>query len=201
MRLLRSAAVGLIVAAHLVGPVRVHAQNGLGFRFVFGREAMTGDLGTEFDPSIDSEFALLIPLWVLRVGGGASYASFRESGTDSSWSQIGMHLLVMYPVRLTPKLRPYIEARFTFRRLRPEEDRYFGGEEQVLGDYVSSGSGFEAVVGTEFVLHPRAAIDLSASAGVFALNRSLADAGLSDINSGGTWSVHLGMTWFPLSNR
>ena len=200
MRLLRGAAVGLIVA-HLVWPEHVQAQNGLGFRFVFGRQAMTGDLGAEFEPSIDSEFAVLIPAWALRIGGGASYASFRESGADSSWSQIGMHILVTYPLRLTPTLRPYVEARFTFRRLRPEDDRYFGGEDKVLGDYVSSGSGFEGVLGTEFVLNHRAAIDLSLAAGVFSLNRSLGEAGLGDITSGGTWSFHLGMTWFPVSNR
>jgi Outer membrane protein beta-barrel domain len=200
MRLLRGA-VGLIVAAQLVWPEHARAQNGVGFRFVFGRQAMTGDLGAELDPSTDSEFAILIPAWVLRVGAGASYASFRQSGTDSSWSQIGLQVLVTYPFRLTPKLRPYLEARYTYRRLRPEEDRYFGGEEQVLGDYVSSGSGLEGALGVEFVLHPRAAIDFSATAGRFALSPNLSDAGLGDIDSGGTWSIHFGMTWFPLSNR
>ena len=140
MRLLRGAAVGLIVA-HLVWPEHVQAQNGLGFRFVFGRQAMTGDLGAEFDPSIDSEFAVLIPVWALRIGGGASYASFRESGADSSWSQIGMHILVTYPLRLTPTLRPYVEARFTFRRLRPEDDRYFGGERMRRAVHVTDQTG------------------------------------------------------------
>ena len=185
----------------VVSPSVAHAQDGVGFRFLFGHQAMTGDLGAQFDPAVDAEFSILVPVSAVRVGAGANWASFQVHDADASWSQVRFHVLAAVPLQVTPRFRPYVEGRYTFRRLRPEEDRYFGGEEQLLGDYVSKGSGFEGVVGAEVVLHPRMAVDLSAGAGTFSLDEDLADQGLQPVESSKSWSLRVGGSWFPANNR
>ena len=189
------------VVALMVAPGGVHAQDGLGFRFQFGQQRTTGELGDQFDHTVDAEFSILYAFSPIRVGGGANWASFKVHDEPESWSQIRFHLLVAYPFEVTPWLRPYVEGRYTYRHLRPEGDRYFGGEEELLGDFISKGSGFQGVAGIELVLHPRLAFDMSVGAGSFSLSPDLSEEGLGPIDSSNNWDFHAGLTWFPMNNR
>lgn len=202
MRGLRSAGVCLAAAAALLlAPGGVHAQDGLGFRFLFGQQSMTGELGEKLDHTVDADFSILWGFSRIRVGGGANWASFKVHDVPESWSQVRFHFLAAYPFELTPWLRPYVEGRYTYRHLRPEGDRYFGGEEELLGDYLAKGGGFQGVAGVELVLHPRLAVDLSVGAGSFKLSPDLSEGGLGAIDSSNNWDFHAGLTWFPLNNR
>jgi hypothetical protein len=174
----------------------------VGFRFAFGSQHMGGDIGDALDRTIDAEFSILVPVRSMRVGGGANWGSFDVIGEEESWSQLRFHLLAGYAYRLTPLLRPYAEARWTYRRLRPEDDRFFGSEEEeLLRDFVAQGGGVEGVLGVEIVLAPKLAIDLSGAFGSFGVSPDLSEEGLGPIDSGTTWRLHAGVTWFPMNER
>lgn len=191
----------LLIVAGLLSPDASAAQDGVGFRFAFGTQHLEGDLGTAFEPGVDAEFSILVPAGPVRVGGGAKWVSYGVVDARESWSQVGFHLLAGYAIPVTELLRPYAEARYTFRRLRPEGDRYFGGEEVLLGDFVSQGSGVEGVLGLEVILHPRLAIDLSGAVGTVSVSPDLSEEGFGPIDSGTAWRLHVGLTWFPVNGR
>jgi hypothetical protein len=186
-----------------LGAAPVSAQDGpVGFRFAFGSQHMGGDIGDALDRTIDAEFSILVPVRSMRVGGGANWGSFDVVGEEESWSQVRFHLLAGYAYPLTPLLRPYAEARWTYRRLRPEDDRFFGSEEEeLLRDFVAQGGGVEGVLGVEIVLAPKLAIDLSGAFGSFGVSPDLSEEGLGPIDSGTTWRLHAGVTWFPMNER
>jgi len=190
------------LAAALAGALPASAQlDPLALRFGFGSQQMGGDLGDVLDGAVDAEFSLMVPVGRLRVGGGANWASLKMVDQEASWNKIRFHALVGFPLRLTERFRPYAEARYTFQRLRPEDDRFFGGEERLLRDFVTSGSGFEGVLGTEVTINHSVAVDLSGALGTLSLSPDLSEEGLGPVDSGSTWRLHAGVAWFPLTNR
>lgn len=191
-----------LAALSLLSPVGAAAQEeSAGFRLALGWQALGGDIGSSFDGSVDAEFSILIPVSRLRVGGGANWASFAVTGAEASWNQIRFHGLIGIPFRLSETLHPYLEGRWTYRRLRPEDDRFFGGEDELLRDFKSAGHGIEGVAGLAFFLTPRLALDLSAALGSFSVAPDLSEEGLGAVDSGTSWRIHTGVSWFPLSGR
>jgi len=176
------------------------AQQGLGFRFSGGYQDAGGDYGDVLDGHVDAEFSVLYGLKSIRLGGGFNWVSFgMDEVPDETWSQVKAHALIAKPFSLGSNLRAYVEGRLTYRRLRPEGDRYHGGEEVVLGDFVAAGTGGEAVVGFEVPLGSTAALDLSAAFGRFSTDTDLSSQGFGPIDSGNTWRLHVGVIWFPVS--
>ena len=185
----------------LAGPAAAQ-EDPLALRFAFGSQQMAGDLGDALDGAVDAEFTLAFPVGPVRMGGGANWASFEMDDQEASWSQLRFHGLVGYALRLTERFRPYAEARITFRRLRPEDDRYFGAEEEeLLRDFVTSGWGPEGVLGTEITINRAVAIDVSGAVSAFSLSPDLSAEGLGPIDSGQTWRFHIGVAWFPLTSE
>ena len=178
-----------------------HAQDGTHFRFGFGWQDMSGDMGEVLDGAIDAEFSIIYPVKDVRIGGGANWVSFAMDDFDESWNQLRFHLLVGYPFRLSERVVPYIEGRWTYRRMRPEDDRFYGGEEELLRDFNVSGSSFEGVLGTEFVLNRASAVDVSVGLNPFKVSPDLSDEGLGAIDSGMAWRVQVGLSWFPTNGR
>ena len=190
-----------LAATVLASPSALSAQSGVGFHFAFGWQDTAGDLGDVFDGGVDAEFSVTAPAGPLRVGIGANWVSFDITGVDGSFSQVQLHELAAYPIRISDKLQPYVQARVTHRRLRPEDQRYFGGEDAVLRDFVASGYGFEGVVGAQMFLSPRAAFDVSAALAPFSVSPDLSGEGLGPLDSGMSWRLHAGLSWFPVSDR
>lgn len=176
-------------------------QTGAGFHFAFGWQDTSGDLGRVFDGGVDAEFSVTAPIGPVRVGIGANWVSFDVTGQDSSFSQVQLHALVSYALRLSDTLHPYVQLRGTHRRLRPEDDRYFGGEDVVLRDFVAAGYGVEGVLGLQLFLSPRAALDISGALAPFTVSPDLAAEGLGTADSGTSWRLHTGVSWFPVSDR
>jgi hypothetical protein len=202
MHFLRTGVLICAVAVALsAGPDRVVAQSGPGFRFAFGWQDMAGDMGDVLDGAVDAEFSITHPVKAIRLGAGANWVSFAMDDFEESWSQVRFHFLVGYPYQVNEWLRPYIEGRAVYRRLRPEGDRYYGGPEVLLGDFKASGASVEGVVGTEFLLGPRAAIDVSAAMNRFSVSPDLSDEGLGPIDSGMAWRFHVGVAWYPVNER
>jgi hypothetical protein len=191
----------LAAATLLAGASTAHAQTGPHFRFGFGWQDVSGDMGDVLDGAVDAEFSIIHPVKSLRVGAGANWVSFAMDDFEESWNQVRLHLLVAYPFQLTERVRPYVEGRWTYRRLRPEDDRFFGGEEELLRDFVASGSAFEGVLGTEFVLTRAAAIDVAVAGSRFTVRPDLSDEGFENIDSGLAWRLHVGLSWFPTNGR
>mgnify|MGYP001821162960 FL=1 len=185
----------------LLAAPAVRAQDGPHFRFGFGWQDMSGDMGDVMDGAVDAEFSIIHPVKQVRIGAGANWVSFAMDDFDESWNQIRLHLLVGYPFRVSERFVPYIEGRWVYRRMRPEDDRFYGGEEELLRDFVVSGSGFEGVIGTEFVLNRASAIDFAIAANPFSVSPDLSDEGLGEIDSGMAWRVHVGLSWFPTNGR
>ncbi len=176
-------------------------EDSFGFRFAFGWQELGGDIGDPFDGAVDAEFSILVPVSVLRVGAGANWASFAQTGADASWSQVRFHGLVGVPFRLSERVHPYIEGRWTFRHMRPEDDRFFGGEDELLRDFKATGHGLEGVAGVALFLSPRVALDLSAAMGSFGVSPDLGEEGLGPLDSGSSWRLHAGVSWFPTHGR
>jgi len=176
------------------------AQTGLGFRYAMGWQDVSGDYGAIFDGAIDADFTILYALPAIRLGAGTNWVSFAmDDVDDETWNQITGHFLVAYPFQLMPKLGAYVEGRLVFRRLRPEGTRYFDHEEELLSEFVVSASGFEGVAGLEIALDPRWAFEVSAAFSRFTTNMDVSSQGLGPIDSGSTWRIHAGITWFPTS--
>lgn len=195
------AMLGLAALLMVASAPAAHAQDGVHFRFGFGWQDMAGDMGDVMDGAIDAEFSIIHPVKAVRVGAGANWVSFAMDDFEESWNQIRFHVLVGYPFRVSERFTPYVEGRWTYRRLRPEDDRFYGGEEELLRDFVASGSGFEGVLGTEFILGRSAAIDVAVAANPFAVSPDLSDEGLGAIDSGMAWRVNVGLSWFPVHGR
>ena len=194
---------GLIIALGIAllrtGPVG--AQDGIGFRFALGWQGMSGDMGKVFDGAVDAEGSLLFPVGPVRLGGGVNLVSLAMDDLDATFNQVRFHLLVGYPIRVSDWLRPYVEGRYTFRRLRPEDDRFFGGEDELLREFLASGSGVEGVLGAEIVLNPRLAVDFSGALSPFKVSPDLTREGLGPYDSGMSWRIQAGLAWFPVSER
>jgi len=191
--------LGLYLAAL---PDCAQAQTGLGFRYAMGWQDVGGDYGAIFDGAIDADFTILYGLPKVRLGGGMNFVSFAMDDIDNeTWNQVTGHFLIAYPFQIVPKLGAYVEARLVFRRLRPEGTRYFDeeGNEELLSDFVVSASGLETVAGLEVPLGPRWAIDISAAFSRFTTDLDVSSQGLGSIDSGSTWRIHAGITWFPVS--
>ena len=202
MRFLRTCAIlGAVTLTAAAGPRALAAQTGPGFRFAFGWQDVAGDMGDVLDGAVDSEFSIMYPVKAVRLGAGANWVSFAMDEFEESWSQVRLHFLVGYPFQVTERLRPYIEGRAVYRRLRPEGDRYFGGPEVLLGDFKASGTSVEGVFGTEFILWPRASIDVSAAINRDSDSPHLSEEGLGAIDSGMAWRFHVGVAWFPVNDR
>ncbi len=193
--------IAIVAFGSLVLPASAMAQTGLGFRYAMGWQDVSGDYGTIFDGATDADFTILYGLSKVRLGGGANFVSFAmDDVNDETWSQITGHFLVAYPFQIVPSVGAYVEGRMVFRRLRPEGTRYsHEGEEEILSDFVVSASGFEGVAGLEVPLDPRWAFEVSASFSRFTTDMDVSSQGLGPIDSGGTWRVHAGITWFPTS--
>jgi hypothetical protein len=194
-------ALGMAVLLTLLAAPMAHAQGGPHFRFGFGWQDMSGDMGEVMDGAVDAEFSIIHPVKAVRIGAGANWVSFAMDDFEESWNQIRLHLLVGYPIRISETVRPYVEGRWVYRRLRPEDDRFYGGEEELLRDFVVSGQSFEGVLGTEFVLNRAAAIDVAFAANPFSVSPDLSEEGLGEIDSGMAWRVHVGLSWFPVNGR
>jgi hypothetical protein len=195
------AVLGIVLALAFATGRGAHAQDGTHFRFGFGWQDMGGDLGDVYDGAVDAEFSIIYPVKAVRLGGGANWVSFAMDDFDESWSQTRFHLLVGYPFQLSERLRPYVEGRWVFRRLRPEDDRFYGGEEELLRDFSSTGNGLEGVLGTEIILNRAAAIDVAVAGGNVSISPDLSDEGLGEVDSGFAWRVHVGLSWFPTNGR
>lgn len=193
---LRSLVVLAGVAAASPAPTSAQ-ESSTGFRFGFGWQEPGGDVGGAFDGNVDAEFSILIPVSAIRIGGGANWVSFDVTGAEASWSQIKFHTLVGVPFRLTERVHPWVEGRWTYRHLRPEDDRYFGGEDRVLRDVKSEGHGLELAAGVALFVSTRVAIDLSGSYGTFSIDPDLSDEGLGALDSGSAWRIQTGISWFP----
>jgi hypothetical protein len=195
----RRTLVGVLLSlASAVGVAPAEAQDGLGFRFLFGWQETGGDLGARLGGAADAEFSLLVPAGPLRLGGGANWASIGVADEERSWSQIRLHALAGYSLVSIGWIRPYVEARYTFHRLRPEDDRFYGSEEEeLLRDFNATGHGWEAVGGVELPLGSTLRLNLSGGWAHFSLDRDLSPEGFGPIDSGRTWRASAGMVWFP----
>jgi len=178
-------------------PAGLQAQDGVGFRFTGGWQGISGDFGEALDGHYDAEFSMMYSFASVRLGAGASWVSFAMDNVDETWDQNKTHFLVAYPFGLGSSVRAYVEGRLTYRRLRPEGTRYTEHTEEILGDFVASGTGFEAVAGAEIPFGRHWALDLSGAFGRFATNVDLSSQGLGPIDSGSTWRLHAGVVVFP----
>jgi hypothetical protein len=160
-------------------------------------------MGENLDGAIDAEFSFFVPVWKLRLGLGANWMSYDMDDFDETWSQIRFHFIAGYHFLPTARIRPYVEGRATWQRLRPEEDRFYGGEEEILGDFLMSGPGLQGVAGIEVPLNTRWTIDLSGSIGTYSVSPNIAEenASLSPADSGTPWRLAAGVAWYPLRHR
>ncbi|MGI9627916.1 MAG: hypothetical protein ACR2QM_13855 [Longimicrobiales bacterium] len=185
-------------------------QRGLGFRFLVGAQGIGGDYGDILDTGLPGEFTVLYGLDKIRLGGGFGWTShgMNHGAEEGHFSFIDTHFLVGYPFTLgSSGIRPYVEGRFIYRKIRPE-DGLFGHEPEPSEDrgefgehefaFSVSGTGGEAVVGAEIPVTRRLRLDVSGRVGRFTSTAvDLQEFGLDTYGSGSSWGVYFGAFWFP----
>jgi hypothetical protein len=194
-----------VVATLLMSPSLGTAQApGLGFDMKWGYSEIGGDWGEVLTDGTDWEFDIFYGLEHVRLGWGLNMVSYdltEELGEIDSASQVGMQFSLAYPFRQISFFRPYLEARLTWDRFRPEEHVEGFPDEEEEGENNAptySGWGGTAVGGLMIPFTPTVLADVSARYGVISTSEAdLGYLGLPTVSSGNRWGVRVGLVWYP----
>jgi hypothetical protein len=178
---------------------------GLGFDLKMGYSALGGEYGDALDDGVDAELNVYYGLEHLRLGWGVNLVSYgfveaEEDAEVDSASQVGMQFSVAYPFHLSPRFKPYVEARLTWDRFRgeghvegfpPPEDE---GENTTP---TASGWGGTAVAGVFVGITETLFADFSGRWGRFSTTLSdFSYVGAPDVADGTRWGVRTGLVWY-----
>jgi hypothetical protein len=188
----------------IVGTSSASAQSrGWGFDLKMGYSQLGGEWAEVMDDGVDAELNVFYGLEKLRLGGGinlVSYGLLDPTEDVESASQVGLHLAVGYPFPAWRRIQPYVEARLTWDRLRPEghEEGFPPPEEE--GENTgpqASGFGGTAVAGVFVGITERLFADFSGRFGGFKTSISQLDyLEAPDVASASRWGIRAGLVWY-----
>ena len=197
------ASLGILVSS--AGGLR--AQEGFGFEAVLGYSSMGGDYGKVLDAGLMSEFVALYQYRSYRLGLGVAVASldFDEDVVEDAYvSKTGFFGHFTYVFRSARKLRPYIQVRAAYARVRPEGEVLEAidpVEEDEEGENPSDavdGVDVALVPGIELAFTRWFAVDLSVMFNQFSVGEvDLSPIGQEPVDSGRLYSIRLGAVWRP----
>jgi hypothetical protein len=195
----------LLLAASLAvtrAPLAAQAR-GWGFDLKMGYSQLGGEWAEVMDDGVDAELNVFYGLEKLRLGGGinlVSYGLLDPTEDVESASQVGVHFAVGYPFPSWRRIQPYVEARLTWDRLRPEghEEGFPPPEEE--GENTgpqASGFGGTAVAGVFVGITERLFADFSGRFGGFKTSISQLDyLEAPEVASASRWGIRAGLVWY-----
>ncbi len=194
----------LFSAALGLAPEPLDAQSrGWGFDLKMGYSVLGGEWGDVMDDGVDAEMNVFYGMETLRLGGGlnlVSYGLLDPSEDVESASQVGVHFSVAYPFPRWRRLQPYVEARLTWDRLRPEghEEGFPPPEEE--GENTgpqASGFGGTGVAGVFVGITEGLYADFSGRFGSFKTSISQLDyLDAPEVASATRWGLRAGLIWY-----
>lgn len=195
----------LLLAASLAvtrAPLAAQAR-GWGFDLKMGYSQLGGEWAEVMDDGVDAELNVFYGLEKLRLGGGinlVSYGLLDPTEDVESASQVGLHFAVGYPFPAWRRIQPYVEARLTWDRLRPEgHDEGFPPPEEEGENTGPQASGFggTAVAGVFVGITERLFADFSGRFGGFKTSISELDyLGAPEVASASRWGIRAGLVWY-----
>ncbi|NIM51578.1 MAG: hypothetical protein GTO22_20415, partial [Gemmatimonadales bacterium] len=156
-----------------LGGTSLTAQSGFSFSVAMGYTGVSGDWGDILKDGIDADINISYLWRHLRFGAGAYYVSYdlEPPLEEESVSNVSLHASLGY-VFLTGRVRPYLQLRGVYQRLRPEGEAFhpdpppLGEEpEEEEGENPAprrNGTGGTLVGGVEIVLTPNITLDPNA---------------------------------------
>lgn len=197
------AALTLVALLVLAARPLAAQSRGFGFDFKMGYSALGGEWGDVLDDGVEAEMNLFYGMERVRVGGGVnlvSYGLLDPTDDVDSASQVGLHVGVAYPFPRWRRLQPYVEARLTWDRLRPEghEEGFPPPEEE--GENTgpqASGFGGTAVAGVFVGITERLFAEFSGRYGSFKTSISNLDyLDAPEVASATRWGLRAGLVWY-----
>lgn len=198
--------LSLLFGASL-GGTQLTAQTGFSFSVALGYTGVSGDWGTILKDGIDADINISYLWRHLRFGAGAYYVSYNLEPPleEESISNVSLHASFGY-VFLTGRVRPYLQLRGVYQRLRAE-GHHFSEEpppeegEEGEGENPAprrSGTGGTLVGGVEIVLTKNITLDPNVWYSVTQTDDlDLTEFGGPVISKGQTYGIRLGITWYP----
>jgi len=194
-----------VLAGMTLGGTPLAAQTGFSFSVAIGYTGVSGEWGDILKDGIESDITISYLWRHLRFGAGAYFVSYNLEAPleDENISNVQLHGQVSY-LFLTGQIRPYLQLRGVYQRLRPEGHAFDPapadpddpeGENPAPG---RSGTGGVLVGGVEIVLTRNITLDPNAWYGTFKTDDvDLTEFGGPVISEGQAWGIRLGITWYP----
>jgi opacity protein-like surface antigen len=198
----------IFLAISVLASSPVAAQDRFGFTGVLGWETVSGGASQVLDQGITGEFDIYYHFGHIRAGVGVNVVSY-DVITDNlppvvaelaqSVSRVTLNLLVGYKFITDGALRPYVEGRVGFVRLRPEWNYWTTPEEP--GENVEdreTGVQYGLRGGLEIPFARKWSADISALWTGFSISEVEGNsAGLENFDSGSTIGVLAGISFYP----
>jgi opacity protein-like surface antigen len=196
------------LAASLLATSHLEAQDKFGFTGVLGWETVSGGASQVLDQGITGEFDIYYHFGHLRAGIGVNVVSY-DAITDKlppvaaelaqSISRVTLNFLVGYKFITDGPLRPYLEGRVGYVRLRPEWNYWTNpGEPGENVEDRETGVQYGLRGGLEVPFARKWSADISALWTGFSITEVEGNsAGLEDFDSGSTIGVLAGVSFYP----
>lgn len=193
-----------------LGGAPLSAQTGFSFSVAMGYTGVSGDWGAILKDGIDADINISYLWRHLRFGAGAYYVSYNLEPPleGESISNVSLHGSFSYVFLTTGRVRPYLQLRGVYQRLRPEGEAFHPdppppGEEpeEEEGENPAprrNGTGGVLAGGVEIVLTPNITLDPNVWYSVTQTeDLDLTEFGGPVISEGRSWGIRLGITWYP----
>jgi opacity protein-like surface antigen len=198
----------VFLAASLLATSHLEAQDGFGFTGVLGWETVSGGASQVLDQGITGEFDVYYHFGHVRTGIGVNVVSY-DAITDNlppvaaelaqSVSRVTLNLLLGYKFITDGPLRPYVEGRIGYVRLRPEWNYWTTpGEPGENVEDREKGVQYGLRGGLEIPFARAWSADISALWTGFSITEVEGNsAGLENFDSGSTIGVLAGVSFYP----
>lgn len=209
MDLKRVAATLVMLAAGLGVCSPLFAQDRFGFTGALGWETVSGGASQVLDPGITGEFDIYWHFGHWRTGIGVNVVSY-EVNTDNlppvaaeladGISRVTLNLLVGYKFITTGSLRPYVEGRIGYIRLKPEWNYWLDIPDAPGENTQDSETGVQYALrgGLEIPFARKWSADISAIWSAFSISEVEGNsAGLESFDSGSTLGFLIGTSFYP----
>lgn len=207
---LKRAAVALVtLAAGLAVTSPAFAQDRFGFTGALGWETVSGGASQVLDPGFTGEFDIYYHFGHLRAGVGVNVVSY-EVNTENlppvaaelanGISRVTLNLLVGYKFITTGSLRPYLEGRIGYIRLKPEWNYWLDIPEKPGENTQDRETGVQYALrgGLEIPFARKWSADVSAIWSAFSISEVEGNsAGLESFDSGSTLGFLIGTSFYP----
>ncbi|MGW8282153.1 MAG: outer membrane beta-barrel protein [Gemmatimonadota bacterium] len=198
----------VMLASGLGANTPLVAQTRFGFTGVLGWESVSGDASQVLQNGVTGEFDVYYHFGHIRTGIGFNVVSYSMdtegfppvvAELTEGVSRVTINFLLGYKFSIDGPLRPYVEGRLGYIRLRPEWN-YWAEPEQPGENTQDRESGVQYGIrgGLEIPFAERWSADLSATWTTFSISEVSGEViDIESFDSGSTFGFMLGTSFYP----